>query len=172
MVTVIRGDQERAVREAARRPSALVVSVGVAPPTDDPVVHVAISVAEASLARRLEVGLTRALRKRAARARSPLPSVRVGSRKAFEQLRDSVPGAVAVVPITRRNLPRLKELVAALRSAGALAVQLVWDGADPARDRVEPKVFAILELARSTPAGPPVVLARREEVVDALRLLV
>lgn len=99
--------------------------------------------------------------------------VRLRTRKRLARLgADGVRGAIVVVRVTGTSARRLPSLVEDVRAAGALGVQLVWDGITPARGHVEPHVFAVLEQARSTPAGPPVVLARDEEVAFALRLLV
>jgi len=94
------------------------------------------------------------------------------SRKALARRIEAVAGAIAIVPVTERNARHLLELVDAIRAAGALAVQLVWDGEAPPRERVERPVFAVLERARATPLGPPVVLAADARPAAALRFLV
>lgn len=83
-----------------------------------------------------------------------------------------IEGAIAVMRVTSEGARRLPALVDDVRAAGAVGVQIVWDGATPPREQVEPYVFAILERARATPKGPPVVLARTEEPARALRILV
>ncbi len=74
--------------------------------------------------------------------------------------------------MTARNLRRVGEIVEGLRTGGALGVQLVWDGSEPPREVAEARVFAVLEQARATPGRAPVVLARGDEPVESLRILV
>jgi hypothetical protein len=76
------------------------------------------------------------------------------------------------VRVTACNARHLAALVAAARAAGALGVQLVWDGADPPRAAIEHHVFAALEHARATPGEPPVVLATTDQPAAALRFLI
>jgi hypothetical protein len=171
MARVIRGDLRRAARLAAAHPTALVVSVGEARAVREPVAHIGVSVKDPALARRLEGAIARAVRGRIATEAPALEAVRIRSRKMLERLRDRVAGAIAVVPVTDRNLRWLQELVDALRDAGVAGVQLVWDGREPSREVAEGRVFAVLEHARATPGRPPVVLARGEEPVEALRML-
>ena len=130
-----------------------------------------MSVQDEALARRLLDAMTAAIEAEA-RPPRPFPVVRVRSRKALERVGATVAGAIAVVPLTARNLRWAGEIVEALRAAGALGVQLVWDGREPPREAAEARVFAILEQARATPGRAPVVLARGDEPVEALRILV
>lgn len=65
-------------------------------------------------------------------------------------------GVLAIVHVTPRAARHLPARVAAMRAAGALGVQLVWDGKDRTLERW---VFRTLEDARGT-GGPPVMLAR------------
>jgi hypothetical protein len=74
--------------------------------------------------------------------------------------------------VTERNARRLPGLVEAIRAAGALGLQLVWEGEAPSRARVEQHVFLALEKARATPGGPPVVLSRSADPTVALRRMV
>ena len=97
-------------------------------------------------------------------------AVRVRSRQALARRAASVPGAIAIVPVTVRNAKYLLEIVDGIRAAGAIGVQLVWNGAD--RARIERRVFAVLERARATPNDPPVVLATSDRPIAALRILV
>ncbi len=172
MATVLRGDARRAARLATEQPASLVVSIG--PPGDAaaPVAQIGVSVRDAALARRLADGMVLALRAAVAEPPRETAVVRVRSRKALERLGTQVCGAIAVVPVTTRNLRRVGEIVDALRTAGAAGVQLVWDGREPPREAAEREVFAILERARATPAQAPVMLARGDEPVEALRILV
>lgn len=102
-----------------------------------------------------------------------LPVVHLRTRKRLEALgAQGVAGAVVVMRVTERGAARLPDLVEAVRAGGPLGVQLVWDGEQPERTRVERHVFAVLERARATPAGPPVVLARTAVPVEALRNLI
>jgi hypothetical protein len=183
MTTVLRGQPHRAARLAAKHPATLVVSVGPLPATEaakgaqaapapsDPVAQVGVSVRDEALARRLVDAIAAALE---AEARAPraVEAVRVRSRKALERVGARVAGAIAVVPLTARNLRRAGEIVEALRALGALGVQLAWDGREPPPEVAEARVFAILEQARATPARAPVVLSRGEEPAEALRILV
>jgi hypothetical protein len=99
-------------------------------------------------------------------------TMRVGSRAGLARRAGDVAGAIAIVPVTARNARHLVELVDQLRAAGAAGVQLVWDGRAPPRDRAERHVFAVLERARSMPAGAPVVVSTGESVAAALHLLI
>jgi len=132
-----------------------------------------VSIADRALADTMADAITEALRATTAAFELPDPRVvRLRTRKRLASLgADRLRGAIVVVRVTETNGRRLPELVEAVRAAGALGVQLVWDGVTPARDRVERHVFAVLERARSTPAGPPVVLAREVEPALALRIL-
>jgi hypothetical protein len=173
MATVIGGDARRAMRLAAAHPEALVISVGPARVgTDGSAAQVGVCVEDAALARRLTSAMTRALRAAVAMPPRELVVVEVRSRKAFERLRPTIAGAIAVVPVTARNLRRVGEIVESIRGAEAAGVQLVWDGREPPRETAEARVFAILEEARATLGRPPVVLASGCEPVDALRILI
>ncbi|HWO18733.1 MAG TPA: hypothetical protein VNO30_08150 [Kofleriaceae bacterium] len=100
------------------------------------------------------------------------PVLVLRSRKALARRGAAVAGALAVVPVTERNARHLVELIGGIRAAGALGVQLVWDGAAPPRARVERHIFAALEAARARPLLPPVVLATEHRPAAALRILV
>ena len=99
-------------------------------------------------------------------------TVRVRSRKRLARDAGRLGGSIAIVPVTARNARHLAVLIDGLRAAGALGVQLVWDGTDPPRAAVEHHVFAALEHARATPGEPPVVLATSDQPVAALDFLV
>lgn len=172
MATVVRADARRAARLAAECPAALVVSIGASRGAGDPVARIGISVKNGALAERLARAMTRALRAMVAAPLREVATVRVRSRKALDRLGSRVDGAIAVVPLTTRSLRHAGELVEALRAAGAAGVQVAWDGRDPTRQAAEARVFAILEQARATPGKAPVVLARGEEPVEALRFLI
>ncbi len=140
------------------RPLEAVVSVSIA----DPVLAKATAAA-VSAALRSELD---ALRPRALRV------VHVRTRKRLARLGvEALSGAVVVVRITEQSARYLVEIVEGARAAGALGVQLVWDGLAPARERVEIYVFAVLEQARATPSGPPVVLAEAARPSMALQIL-
>jgi hypothetical protein len=172
MAIILRGDPRRAARLAAERPEALVICVGDARKGDGPVAHIGVSVRSAALARKLEGAMTRALKAATATTPRATAIVRVRSRKAAERLGARVAGAIAVVPVTARNVRRVGEIVESLRAAGAAGVQVVWDGREPPREAAEASVFAVLERARATPAEAPVVLASGEEPVESLRILI
>ncbi len=138
-----------------------------------------VSVADPRLARALRRAIDGAVRRTVAKlsandlaqTRRPVVHLRTGKRLAAlgeGELR----GAIAVVRVTRVNARRLPGLVDAIRATGAAGIQLVWDGCDPERAHVERYVFEVLERARATPDGPPVVLARSTTPVDALRILI
>lgn len=135
---------------------------------------ISIAIADARLSRAMTRAIGSAVRGASASlASGELPVVRLRTRRRLESLGDgALAGVIAVVRVTERNARRLPDLVDAIRAARPLGVQLVWDGRSPERARVERHVFAVLERARATPSGPPVVLARGEEPVEALRILV
>lgn len=135
--------------------------------------RVTVSIADRALAEATARALSSALR---AATESYVPSaprvVRLRTRKRFVRLgAEAVAGALVVVRVTETNARRLPSLVEAVRAAGPLGVQLQWDGKSPTRDRVERHVFAVLERARATPAGPPVVLSEDAEPALSLRIL-
>jgi hypothetical protein len=168
---VIRGNDREAARLAAKRATALVVSIGERPSAKDPVVRIRVSVRDAALARRMTRAIIRSLRAAAPDRLPNVPILRVSSRKAFDRLRDPVVGAIAVVPVTAHNRRSLAPLVESLRASGVAGVQLAWDGRDPSRGAVEASVFAVLERARASPGRAPVILAPGEKVVESLRIL-
>ena len=141
---------------------------------------VTVAIADRALADATATAIASALRK--ARASFELASprvVRLRTRRRLARLLakeapslSRLEGAIVVVRVTGTNARHLVEMVEAVRKAGALGVQLVWDGVDPARERVERHVFAVLERARSTPAAPPVVLSKDVEPALSLRILV
>jgi hypothetical protein len=98
--------------------------------------------------------------------------VRLRSRRSIARDPARLAGAIAVVPVTARNARHLVALVDAARAAGAVGVQLAWDGGTPPRADAERHVFAALERARATPGEPPVVLAAGEAPVSALHVLI
>lgn len=138
-----------------------------------------VRIANRALARRVEAATRAALARatttideQVARTAS-VPVVQLRTRKRFEALGPSaLAGAIAVMRVTEKSARRLPALVDDVRAAGALGVQIVWDGESPPRDRVERHVFTILERARATPKAPPVVLSRSTEPPRALRVLV
>jgi hypothetical protein len=158
---------------AASTAAPLVVRVARAPhPAADLEAAIRVAVADEPLARALVERIAVAVRAAAALSPEPLPVVQLRSRKALAALAPQLAGALAIVPITPRNARHLPELVDGIRAAGAAAVQLVWDGATPARARVERHLFAALERARATPAGPPVIVAQTAQPAAALPLLI
>jgi hypothetical protein len=134
--------------------------------------RVGVSVQDEALARRLTGAMTRALRAAVATPPGEVAVVRARSRKGLDRLGSRVAGAIVVVPVSARSARRAGELVDALRARGAAGIQLAWQEAGPPRGAAEARLFAILERARATPGRAPVVLARGEEPVDALRILV
>ena len=136
--------------------------------------QIRVAVADPALAQALTTAIAEAIRAAGAVPPPPQPvrTIRLRSRKRLVREAGQIPGAIALVPVTARNARHLVELVDRLRAAGAIGVQLVWDGADPPRPRVEHHVFAALERARATPGEPPVVLAASDQPVPALYLLI
>lgn len=134
-----------------------------------------VAVADPALAEALTAAVAEAIRA-AVPERNPsgLPphTVRLRSRKRLARVAGQLAGAIAIVPVTARNARHLVELIDGIRAAGALGIQLVWDGALPPRAHVEHHVFAALERARATPSEPPVVLAASEPPAPALHLLI
>jgi hypothetical protein len=141
--------------------------------------EVVVTIADARLSRAVTRAIRGALRagvmaaeEHAARVGEPRV-VRVRARATVLRLgEEGLRGALVLVRVTERNARHLEELVEGVRAAGVLAVQLVWDGKAPAPRHVERHIFAVLEQARATPGGPPVVLARSEALPFALRILV
>jgi hypothetical protein len=139
-----------------------------------------VSVADQALARALRRAIDEAVRRAVAslsldgagEEKTRPPVVRLRTEKRLAALRAEVRGAIVVVGVTRANARRLPRLIDAIRAGGAAGVQLVWDGRDPERPFVEGGVFEVLERARRTPDGPPVVLAACATPVEALRILV
>jgi hypothetical protein len=144
------------------RATAREACVGVA--IADPVLAQAVTDAVAAALRAAVPG--------SAPSERAVPTVRLRARKTVAVLADRLAGAIAIVPVTTRNARHLLELVTRLRAAGAIGVQLVWDGAVPPRAAVEHHVFAVLERARATPNEAPVVLATSDHPAPALQLLI
>lgn len=126
---------------------------------------ISVAVADPDLARLLAGRIEDALRELPRPPRYPAVSLRTFRRLAALD----VAGRIAIVRVTERGLRRLPALVQAIREKGALGVQLVWDGRTPTRARAEATVFRVLEAARATKGGPPVVLAATRVPVLALR---
>jgi hypothetical protein len=172
MATVLTGRARAAARLAEADPASLVVWIGEARgPTAPagPFAAIRVAARDPGLAAAMTAAMTEATRAAAGVPRPSLRSVRVRSRRAMERLgAERLAGAVAVVPVSARNLGAL---VDALRGGGAAGVQLVWDDALP-RARAEARVFAVLERARATPRLPPVVLGGAVDVLETLRILV
>jgi hypothetical protein len=138
---------------------------------------VSVAIGDGRLSRDVVAAVTSALeaaRSSLASAIAPaLPVVRLRTRRRLEALGpEALVGAVAILAVTERGARRLPDLVEAVRAARPLGVQLVWDGEVPRREVVERHVFSVLERARQTPGGPPVVLARTAEPAEALRILI
>lgn len=113
-----------------------------------------------------------AAREAVAAAKVPLRVLRLRARKTATRLGAELEGAIVVVAVTQQNARHLPELVDTLRGSRVAGVQMVWDGANPVRARVERHVFDVLEHARSTRGGPPVVLSREREPAAVLRMLI
>lgn len=140
---------------------------------------VVVEIADARLSRKMTRAIEDAMRAAVAAAEQSaaragdLRVVRLRARKALARLGpEGLGGALAIVRVNERNARHLPELVDGIRAAGALAVQMVWDGKEPPAARVERHVFTVLERARATPSGPPVILAKDDEPPFALRILI
>jgi hypothetical protein len=92
------------------------------------------------------------------------------NRRLAELEASGLDGALAIVRVTVANARRLGEYAERACAAGAVGVQLVWDGESPPRDRVERWVFDALERARAAPKRAPVVLARTSIPLEILRM--
>lgn len=138
---------------------------------------IAVRVADPVLARALEAAIAGAIADAAGELAAAIaeveraPVVRLRARKAVARDPARLAGAIAVVPVTARNARHLVALVDAIRAAGAIGIQLAWDGTSPPRAGVERHVFAALERARASPGEAPVVLAASEAPVSALHVV-
>lgn len=128
--------------------------------------HIELAVSHPDLARAIEQGIQAAIGDFVAPPRYPV--VRLRTRRRLAEL-GALGGRIAIVRVTERGLRRLPALVEAIRAEGPLGVQLVWDGETPPRALAEPAIFRVLEAARATKGGPPVVLAAESTPVLALR---
>jgi hypothetical protein len=171
LVEVVVGSARSASADAGSLVVRIAPYTGQAPTRE---ASIGVAVAEPGLAQALTTAVAEAIQAVAARAEPPVHTrtVRLRSRKRLARDAAELAGAIAIVPVTARNARHLVALVDGIRAAGAIGVQLVWDGADPPRASVEPCVFAVLERARATPNEPPVVLATSDQPVPALHLLV
>lgn len=137
---------------------------------------VRIEVADRALARRIERAIASAVAAAEAELAPRVEAarvVRLRTRKRLAALSErGLAGTVAVIQVTAGNARHLTELALGARAAGAAGVQLVWDGQDPPRERVERHVFAVLERARDTKGAAPVLLAPDAEPTRALHLLI
>lgn len=134
---------------------------------------ITIAVGDPALARAIEdrvaaavAAVTRDLAVTASRV------VDVRSRKGVARRGDLLCDAIARVTVTERNARFLSDIAAAARTAGALAIALVWDGERPPRPAVEDGIFGALEHARATPADAPVVLIATGDIPDTLELMI
>jgi hypothetical protein len=136
---------------------------------------VGVAIADPALAQAITAAVAEAIRTAGRASEAPdraARTVRLRSRKRVARIAGQLAGAIAIVPVTAHNARHLVELVDRLRAAGAIGVQLVWDGALPPRAAVEHHVFAALERARATPGDAPVVLATSDQPAAALHLLI
>ncbi len=156
MITLSR---DEAASARAKGPSGPVVWIGG--PVEEgepdlPFTALRIGVSDPELAARIRDHLLRAL----AEEDAPLaPTVRICSRAALVRREGRIRNALVIVQVRAGNVRYLVEIVGACREAGCRAVQLVWDGLSPSPAGAAPRVFAILEQARSSPGLPPVFLA-------------
>lgn len=134
--------------------------------------EIAIAVKDPALARAIESAIASVVRDFPAPPRYPIVKLRTFRRLAALAEADRLAGRLAIVRVTERGLRRLPALVEALRARAVRGVQLVWDGETPPRARAEATVFRVLEAARATKSGPPVVLAASPAPALALRALV
>lgn len=170
---LITANRARATRWAARNPTALVVTLSDPDPQSAaPGAEIEFSLRDPQQAQSLKRALHGALKEAVPAPLEHPPVLRVPSKEAIERLGAALVGTIAVVRVTQRNRRHLLGRVEALREAGVAGIQLVWDGQTPPRESVEPWVFAVLEKARATPQGAPVVLAPSEAVVAALLILI
>lgn len=144
---------------------------------------VRVRIANRALARRVERAIASAVATaeaaltsqaaQAGQAEVPARVVRFRTRKRLAALTArGMDGAIAVIQVTPGNARHLPELALGARAAGAAGVQLVWNGEDPPRERVERHVFAVLERARATKSAAPILLAPDADPVPAMYLLI
>ena len=141
---------------------------------------VVVSIAEVQLARKMKRAIAVAMDAAIASASQyaalagEFRVVRLRARKTLVRLTEegALAGALVIVRVDERNARHLAVIVEGARAAGAMAVQMVWDGEAPPRSRVERHIFTVLERARATPSGPPVILAKSDAPPFALRILV
>jgi hypothetical protein len=134
-----------------------------------------VSIADPRVAAVVTEAIERALASARAEARPVVPPiVRLRTQRRLERLgAERIEGKLAIVRVTATNARRLPDLVDRIRALRAAGVQLVWDPSpDDDRAPLERYVFTVLEKARATPAGPPVVLARTCEPDAALSILI
>lgn len=165
MIDVVTGTRR------VRATDALAVRVARTGAADPREATIGIAIADPALASAMTTAIAGALEALAIELTAvAAPIVRVRSRTRLARVVDRLAGAIAIVRVTPRNAKHLVTLLDGIRGAGALGVQLVWDGSHD-----EDHVFAALERARSTPAAAPVVLAAIDDharPVAALRVLV
>jgi hypothetical protein len=134
--------------------------------------QVVIRVSDATLEKAIAQSVAHALEGAMALSDTALPSIRFKTERRLVQLEEQarLRGKIAVIAVTPANAKRLSEYVTRAFAAGALGAQLVWDGVTPSAERAESYVFAVLELARTNPKGPPVMLTRHAVVLENLML--
>jgi hypothetical protein len=134
---------------------------------------VKVAIADARLATIVENAIERAIE--ATRVAVPPfvpPIVRLRTQRRLDRLGgERIAGKLVIVRVTTTNARRLPDLVERIRALSPAGVELVWDPPPDERSRSERYIFAVLEKARATPAGPPVVVARSCEPDIALSIL-
>lgn len=133
-----------------------------------------VSIRDPRLAQRVATGIERAVAQVRARCEAELPPPRVVRFRTKRRL-DGLEGAAlldafVVIEVTPNNLRKLASFVDRARAAGALGIQLAWDGRTPPRDRAERYVFAVLERCRATPDGAPCILTTECDLSPGLRI--
>ncbi|WP_394836935.1 hypothetical protein LVJ94_08510 [Pendulispora rubella] len=137
--------------------------------------RVRVNVADPELARAMTQAIADAIRA-ALPSELPAPAppvVRFRTRKKLARLLtapEALAGALAVVRVTSANARHLEAWVTEVRRAGVAGVQLVWNGRDPAPERVASRIFRVLEMARATLREAPVMLSARAVPAQALLL--
>ena len=135
---------------------------------------VRVSIRDPRLAQRVAKGIEGAVAEARARCEAELPPPRVVRFRTQRRL-DGLEGealldAFVVIEVTPNNLRKLASFVDRARAAGALGIQLTWDGKTPPRERAERYVFAVLERSRRAPDGSPCILTTERELSQGLRI--
>jgi len=133
--------------------------------------RVRVAVADPELARAMHQAIADAIGKATPPELPAPPVVRFRTKKKLARLLaapEALAGSIAVIGVTEANARHLESWVTEARRAGVVGVQLVWNGREPSSERVQPRIFRVLEMARATLREAPVVLSPRAAPAQAL----